>query len=163
MVASADDPKLTTLLGRLYSAADIPGFFAAVRAILDETLPQQRAPSVREKALLRALSPHVEATARKLNATELAPAPIEEPSLTAATHTDAHALLYQLTRAERAIVELLLTGCSNKEIAFSLDKSVRTVKTQLTSVYKKCEVRGRSQLLAKLGPVSAAASGTVCN
>jgi hypothetical protein len=43
MVASADDPKLTTLLGRLYSAADIPGFFAAVRAILDETLPHQTA------------------------------------------------------------------------------------------------------------------------
>ncbi len=152
MVASADDPKLTPLLGRLYSAADIPGFFAAVRAILDETLPQQRAPSVREKALLRALSPHVEATARKLNSSELRPASIEEQSLPAATHTDAHALLYQLTRAERGIVELLLTGCCNKEIAFSLGKSVRTVKTQLTSVYKKCEVRSRSQLLAKFGP-----------
>lgn len=161
MVASADDPKLTTLLGRLYSAADIPGFFAAVRAILDEALPQQRPPSVRERALLRALSPHVEATARKLNSTELAPAPAEEQSPMAATHADAHALLYQLTRAERHIVELLLTGCSNKEIAFSLDKSVGTVKTQLTSVYKKCEVRGRSQLLAKLGPVSSAASGAV--
>jgi DNA-binding NarL/FixJ family response regulator len=160
MVASADDPKLTTLLGRLYSAADIPGFFAAVRAILDETLPQQRAPSVREKALLRALSPHVEATARKLNSTELAPSPIEEQPPMAAIH----ALLYQLTRAERDIVELLLTGQSNKEIAFSLGKSVRTVKTQLTSVYKKCEVRGRSQLLAKVGPVSAAAPGVaVCN
>lgn len=163
MVASADDPKLTTLLGRLYSAADIPGFFAAVRAILDETLPQQRAPSVREKALLRALSPHVEATARKLNSTELAPSPIEEQSTTAATHADAHALLYQLTRAERDIVGLLLQGCSNKEIAFSLDKSVRTVKTQLTSVYKKCEVRGRSQLLAKVGPVTAPPLGGVCN
>jgi DNA-binding NarL/FixJ family response regulator len=162
MVASADDPKLTTLLGRLYSAADITGFFAAVRAILDETLPQQRAPSVRERALLRALSPHVEATARKLNSTELAPAPIEEQSLTA-IQRDVHVLFYQLTRAERDIVELLLTGCSNKEIAFSLGKSVRTVKTQLTSVYKKCEVRGRSQLLAKVGPVSAAAPGAVCN
>jgi DNA-binding NarL/FixJ family response regulator len=151
VVASAEDPKLTTLLGRLYSAADIPGFFEAVRAILDETLPQQRAPSVREKALLRALSSHVEATARKLNSTELALAPVGERSAIAATHADAHALLYLLTRAERDIVELLLTGCSNKEIAFSLGKSVRTVKTQLTSVYKKCEVRGRSQLLAKVG------------
>jgi DNA-binding NarL/FixJ family response regulator len=163
MVASADDSKLTTLLGRLYSAADIPGFFAAVKAILDETLPQQRAPSVREKALLRALSPHVEATARKLNSTELAGSPTDGQQLTAATHADARALLYQLTRAERDIVELLLTGSSNKEIAFSLGKSVRTVKTQLTSVYKKCEVRGRSQLLAKVGPVSAAAPGAVCN
>jgi DNA-binding NarL/FixJ family response regulator len=160
MVASADDPKLTTLLGRLYSAADIPGFFTAVRAILDETLPQQRAPSVREKALLRALSPHVEATARKLNSTELSPSAIEEQPPMAATHV----LLHQLTRAERDIVELLLTGRSNKEIASSLGKSVRTVKTQLTSVYKKCEVRGRSQLLAKVGPVSAAAPViAVCN
>jgi DNA-binding NarL/FixJ family response regulator len=162
MVASADDPRLTLLLGRLYSAADIPGFFVAVRAILDETLPQQRAPSVREKALLHALSPHVEATARKLNSTERAPSPSEE-SPVATAHPNAHALFYQLTRAERDIVELLLTGRSNKEIAFSLGKSVRTVKTQLTSVYKKCEVRGRSQLLAKAGPVSAAVSGAVCN
>lgn len=162
MVASADDTKLTTLLSRLYSAADIPGFFAAVRTILDEALPQQRAPSIREKALLRALSPHIEATARKVNSTELARS-AEEHLSPPVMSSDAHALLYQLTRAERDIVELLLKGWSNKEIAFSLDKSVRTVKTQLTSVYKKCEVRGRSQLLAKLVPVTTAPVGGACN
>lgn len=162
MATSADDHRLSTLLSRLYSAADIPGFFVAIRAILEEALPQQRAPSIREKALLRALSPHIEATARKVNSTELAPS-AEEQSSSPVTSSDAYALHYQLTRAERDIVELLLKGWSNKEIAFSLHKSVRTVKTQLTSVYKKCEVRGRSQLLAKLALVTVAPFGGACN
>jgi DNA-binding NarL/FixJ family response regulator len=154
MAASADDPRLTILLSRLYSVADIPGFFAAVRAIIDETLPQKRAPSTREKAILRALSPHVEATARKVNLTERSLLAAEQMSAPA-TFSDAQLLLCQLTRAERDIVERLLKGWSNKEIAFNLDKSVRTVKTQLTTVYKKCDVRGRSQLLAKLALIAA--------
>lgn len=152
MVVSADDPKISPLLSRLDSAADIPDFFAAVRVILDETLPQQRASSRREKALLRALSCHIEATARKVNSSERASFSERRLRRPLATR-DAHALSHELTRAERDIVELLLMGDSNKEIAFSLGKSVRTVKTQLTSVYKKCQVRGRSQLLAQRGPL----------
>lgn len=146
----------------MHSAADILGFFAAVRAILEEALPRQRAPSSKEQALLRALSPHVEATARKVNSSEFAPLAEEQVCLPI-TFRDAHALLDQLTRAERDIVELLLKGWSNKEIAFSLDKSVRTVKTQLTSVYRKCEVRSRSQLLAKVVPVPATPFEGACN
>jgi DNA-binding CsgD family transcriptional regulator len=56
------------------------------------------------------------------------------------------------TGAERELVHFVRIGFSNKEIAARLDKSVRTVKTQLTSVYKKCGVRGRSRLLALLMP-----------
>lgn len=55
-----------------------------------------------------------------------------------------------LTRAERELVVLLREGLSNKEIATQLGKSVRTVKTQLTSVYRKFSVRSRSRLLALL-------------
>jgi DNA-binding CsgD family transcriptional regulator len=36
--------------------------------------------------------------------------------------------------------------------AARLDKSVRTVKIQLTSVYKECGVRCRSRLLALMMP-----------
>lgn len=58
------------------------------------------------------------------------------------------AVLDSLTRAESELVLLLREGLSNKEIAARLGKSVRTVKTQLTSVYKKFSVRSRSRLLA---------------
>ena len=58
----------------------------------------------------------------------------------------------ELTVAERELVQFVRIGFSNKEIAARLDKSVRTVKTQLTSVYKKCGVRSRSRLLAMMMP-----------
>ena len=56
--------------------------------------------------------------------------------------------LTELTAAERELVRFVRAGWSNKEIAAKLNKSVRTVKTQLTSVYKKSGVRSRSRLLA---------------
>ena len=55
-----------------------------------------------------------------------------------------------LTQSE--LVHFVRIGFSNKEIAARLDKSVRTVKTQLTSVYRKCGVRSRSRLLALMMP-----------
>lgn len=149
MLAPVNDPKLATLVRRLHSALDIPAFFQAVKAILHEAMPGRRNLTARDKALLRALSPHVEATARKLNSMEFA---LDTQELAAAPSeaSDVPAQLHHLTPAERDIVELVREGWSNKEIACQLDKSVRTVKTQLTSVYKKCDVRGRSRLLAKL-------------
>lgn len=39
---------------------------------------------------------------------------------------------------------------SNKELATRLQKSVRTVKTQLSSIYKKYGVRSRTGLLATM-------------
>lgn len=72
MLAPVNDPKLATLLHRLHSAVDIPAFFEAVKAILHEAMPGQRNLTAQDKALLRALSPHVEATARKLNSTQVA-------------------------------------------------------------------------------------------
>jgi DNA-binding CsgD family transcriptional regulator len=61
-------------------------------------------------------------------------------------------LSVELTVAERELVQFVRIGFSNKEIAARLDKSVRTVKTQLTSVYRKCGVRSRSRLLAMMMP-----------
>jgi DNA-binding NarL/FixJ family response regulator len=42
-----------------------------------------------------------------------------------------------LTRRERQIVDLLLKGCSNKEIASRLRVSERTIKNQLSALYMK--------------------------
>lgn len=77
---------------------------------------------------------------------------VEDAARSGLAFTDARvsAALAGLTRAERELVALVRRGWSNKEIAACLGKSVRTVKTQLTSVCKKFSVRTRSRLLAIL-------------
>lgn len=87
-----------------------------------QTVQDQRDFTWRERALLTRLRLHVEATASRAG----------------------------LTPAEAELVALVREGWSNKEIAAHLDKSIRTVKTQLTSVYKKFAVRSRSRLLTML-------------
>jgi DNA-binding CsgD family transcriptional regulator len=105
-----------------------------------------------EMAFLHRLHPHLETTLQRLSAVQRR-AGSGAPSPDGALRHDAiRALPGELTVAERELVQFVRIGFSNKEIAARLDKSVRTVKTQLTSVYKKCGVRGRSRLLAMMMP-----------
>jgi DNA-binding NarL/FixJ family response regulator len=53
-----------------------------------------------------------------------------------------------LTRAERAVVALLMTGCANREIAAARGSTESTVKHQLVSVYRKLGVASRTRLIA---------------
>jgi DNA-binding NarL/FixJ family response regulator len=53
----------------------------------------------------------------------------------------------ELTRRERQIVELLIEGCANKEIASRLGVSAQTVKNQLSTLYQKTGVGGRLELV----------------
>jgi len=109
--------------------------------------------SAREMALLQRLHPHLETTLQRLSAVQRRASSVGavQPD-NAAKHDAIHALPGALTVAERELVEFVRIGFSNKEIAARLDKSVRTVKTQLTSVYKKCGVRSRTRLLAMMMP-----------
>lgn len=114
----------------------------------------------REMALLQRLHPHIDTALQRLAALEARRAPAAANDAAAggrcvarygtAAPEPVHPLSCRLTPAERALVRLVREGCSNKEIAHRLDKSVRTVKTQLTSVYRKFGVRSRSRLLAAL-------------
>ncbi|HUG12034.1 MAG TPA: helix-turn-helix transcriptional regulator [Opitutaceae bacterium] len=56
----------------------------------------------------------------------------------------------KLTAAERELASLIGSGCSNEEAATKLGKSRKTVAGQLTSIYKKLGVPGRSRLIAAL-------------
>jgi DNA-binding NarL/FixJ family response regulator len=51
-----------------------------------------------------------------------------------------------LTPRERDIVEVLTTGCSNREIAQRLGLREQTVKNQLTCIYEKFGVTSRLKL-----------------
>jgi DNA-binding NarL/FixJ family response regulator len=145
LTTSLDEPRFQMLILRLCAAADMPGFCVAIKAILIEAIPQERDLTSYERELLSRLHFHVEAAAQRVSAREKQAIPNDSgPALPSS------AVLCQLTRAERDIVGLVRQGWSNKEIATHLEKSVRTVKTQLTGVYKKFKVRSRSRLMAIL-------------
>jgi DNA-binding CsgD family transcriptional regulator len=51
----------------------------------------------------------------------------------------------QLSPRERQVIELLLVGLTNKEIAGELDVSVHAVKFHLGSIFRKLGVHNRTQ------------------
>lgn len=137
-----------------YSASLL--FWAADRLVSEIVIrrtAEQGDFTAREMALLQRLQPHLETTLQRSSAVERrAGAAGTVQSDDAAKHAPIQALPRELTVAERELVQFVRIGFSNKEIAARLDKSVRTVKTQLTSVYKKCGVRSRTRLLAMMMP-----------
>jgi DNA-binding CsgD family transcriptional regulator len=54
----------------------------------------------------------------------------------------------ELSPAERAVVELLLSGASYQRIADVRRRSVRTVAKQIASAFKKLGVSSRAELAA---------------
>lgn len=58
--------------------------------------------------------------------------------------------LSRLTEAEREILLLIATGATNEEIAKSRHNSIATVKSHLTSIYRKLEVRNRAGAISVL-------------
>lgn len=72
-------------------------------------------------------------------------APLAAGLLDAAT---SHPVWSRLTRSEREIAQHAAAGASNNEIAALLFVSRRTVESHLQRVYRKLDVRSRSQLAA---------------
>jgi DNA-binding NarL/FixJ family response regulator len=68
---------------------------------------------------------------------EVAPAPLEAPRPVRPLF---------LTPRERQVVQLLVDGCSNDDIAARLRLRPQTVKNQLTRIYVKAGVTSRVQL-----------------
>jgi len=56
-----------------------------------------------------------------------------------------------LTPSERRIAELVAEGKTNKEVAAALVVAERTVESALTQIYRKLDVRSRTELAHKLG------------
>jgi DNA-binding CsgD family transcriptional regulator len=57
----------------------------------------------------------------------------------------------RLSKREKEVVELLLQGKSNKQMALALGIAVSTVEFHLKNVYAKWQVRSRVELILKLG------------
>jgi DNA-binding CsgD family transcriptional regulator len=61
-----------------------------------------------------------------------------------------------LTPSERRVAQMAAEGHTNREVAQALFVSPKTVEVHLSSVYRKLEIRSRSQLPAALAePASA--------
>jgi DNA-binding CsgD family transcriptional regulator len=62
---------------------------------------------------------------------------------------DVLAAACRLTPAETRVLQLLLAQLNPKEIAESQGVSIRTVRTQLSSIYGKTGARGQSDLVQR--------------
>jgi DNA-binding NarL/FixJ family response regulator len=57
-----------------------------------------------------------------------------------------------LTPQEWQIARLIASGATNREVAADLFLSPKTIEAHLTRIYRKLEVRSRSQLVLQLAP-----------
>ncbi|MBU5670187.1 LuxR C-terminal-related transcriptional regulator [Peptoniphilus sp. MSJ-1] len=57
-----------------------------------------------------------------------------------------YTVLKELSRREKYLIEEIIRGKSNKEISQTIYISEKTVKNNLTKLYKKLEVKGRDDL-----------------
>lgn len=55
-----------------------------------------------------------------------------------------------LTFRQYEVMCLVIKGLSNREVATQLGITIKTVKFHLWSVYKKYDVKGRTQLIVKI-------------
>ena len=62
----------------------------------------------------------------------------------------------QLSKREKEVLKLVLQGKSNKQIALSLEITVRTVEFHLKNVYAKFQVSSRVELILTLGRATGA-------
>jgi DNA-binding CsgD family transcriptional regulator len=61
--------------------------------------------------------------------------------------TESFSRRFQISKREKDVLESLLAGQANKEIAEKLSISVRTVENHLSSIYQKTETSGRIQVI----------------
>jgi two-component system, NarL family, nitrate/nitrite response regulator NarL len=52
-----------------------------------------------------------------------------------------------LSKAERRLIGLVIAGRTNREIAKEVGLVEQTVKNTLSSIYRKCRVRNRTELV----------------
>lgn len=68
--------------------------------------------------------------------------------------------LSALTQAERAVLDHLVSGASNAEIARARGASVRTVANQVASLLKKLSAGSRFELVRRYGRADASGGTT---
>lgn len=57
---------------------------------------------------------------------------------------------YSFTNRQKEIIELIIDGCSNKEISSKLHITEGTVKTHIYNIFKKANISSRNQIIKKI-------------
>jgi DNA-binding CsgD family transcriptional regulator len=65
----------------------------------------------------------------------------------------------ELSAAERHVADLAASGATNKEIAAALFMSVKTVEAHLSRIYRKLDVRSRTELAPHVSPAERSSRG----
>jgi DNA-binding CsgD family transcriptional regulator len=65
----------------------------------------------------------------------------------------------ELSAAERRVADLAASGATNKEIAAALFMSAKTVEAHLSRIYRKLDVRSRTELASHISPTAATNPG----
>lgn len=61
---------------------------------------------------------------------------------------------YKITNREQEVIELLIKGCSYKEISEQLVVSLSTVKTHIRNIYKKTDVKNKIELINMINEIN---------
>lgn len=140
--AQGETPRALTTLQRALALAEPEGY---MRLFVDEGPPMAE--------LLHMLLAHEQAKSgtdyiRKLLAVLEAAHPRQMPAALSTQTAQAPLLLDPLSPRERKVLRLLAAGLSNPEIANELVVSLNTVKTQVSSLYRKLNVTNRKEAIA---------------
>lgn len=100
---------------------------------------------------------YLEAFISKLEKTHSVPASIT-PMVRLLDRSHAEQLFWVCTPIQHAVVQLVLTGFSNQEIADRLDTSVASIKTRFRHICKRLSIKGRADLKTNYQPILEAAN-----
>ena len=141
LYALGEKTQALSTLERALSHAAPEGY---IRLFVDEGMPML---TLLRQAQARGITPHYTAT--------LLSAFGEPASLLPALHASrSSALVEPLTKREREVLELLLEGASNREIARRLVLSINTVKRHIYNICSKLGVQSRTQAIVKARALS---------
>jgi LuxR family maltose regulon positive regulatory protein len=140
--AHGEKDKAVQLLGDALALAEPGGF---IRIFVDEGIPMAQLLS---EAAARGIMPDY--TGKLLAVIESEKQKSEERSyLPSAPPLGVQPLIEPLTPREREVLQLIVTGRSNPEIAAQLVIAVTTVKTHVKNIYGKLQVTNRFQAVAR--------------
>jgi LuxR family maltose regulon positive regulatory protein len=133
--AQGDHPGALTALGRALILAEPEGY---IRLFIDEGIPMA---TLLRQAHMHDIEPGY--VAHLLTAFEQTGASLN------LRDSNAHQLVEPLTAREREVLQLLVDGASNREIAHQLVLSVNTVKKHVYNICGKLGVKSRAQAIAQ--------------
>jgi LuxR family maltose regulon positive regulatory protein len=136
---------------RAYLDAGLPmkHVLEALLAALQDGEPGTPAVSISRPSVLRLLAAFEQEEGRSTRGRDAPPATTQQALSPSPQHAVQPGLIEPLSRQEQRVLRLLVAGQTYAEIAQELIVSPNTVKTQVSSIYRKLGVSRRAEAIAK--------------